>query len=93
MARTLLTTKQVEIFNKKEFNKVVLDKNFETFVMHITYLSLSITSIHPAKKTKIISLIAKEVKILAKYLDFSDTFLKRKNFDVTEDNQSKLIYY
>ena len=37
-AEALPTTKQVELIDKKEFAKVVLDEEFETFVMHIADL-------------------------------------------------------
>ena len=34
-AEALLTTKRIELINKKVFAKAALDKNFETFLMHI----------------------------------------------------------
>lgn len=40
-AEALLITKRVEIIDKKAFAKTALDKNIETFVKHVTFLSLS----------------------------------------------------
>ena len=42
------------------------------------YDFLLIMAIDPANKVQIALLIAKKVQILAKYLDFSDIFLKKK---------------
>ncbi len=44
IAKVLSTTSWVELINKKEFAKVALDENFETFVMHIAVLEA--TTIH-----------------------------------------------
>ena len=41
-------------------------------------LFLLIMVIYPAKKVKIILLLAKKVKILTESLDFSDIFLEKK---------------
>lgn len=38
LVKTLLTTKQVEIIDKKEFVKVMLDKNSKTFIVYIAAL-------------------------------------------------------
>ena len=45
-------------------------------MVHVT--SLSIMAIHLARKAQIALLVAKEVKIPAKYSDFLDVFLKEK---------------
>lgn len=46
----LPTTDRIEIINKKGFAKTVLDKNFETFVMHIAALEiLTAILIYPFK--------------------------------------------
>ena len=39
-------------------------------------------AIYPAKKTQIILLIIKKVKILTKYLNFSDVFLEEKALEL-----------
>ena len=36
-------TRKIELIDKKEFAIVVLDKNFKTFVIHITILSMALT--------------------------------------------------
>ena len=38
-------------------------------------------------------LIAEKIKILAKYSDFFDIFLEKKDFDFTKSNQIKLTHY
>ena len=75
-AEALSITKRVKIINKKEFAKVALDENIEVFVVHVT--SLLTIAIHPAKEAQITLLVAKEVKILTKYSDFSDVFSEKK---------------
>lgn len=46
-ADVLLTTRRVELINKKEFTKAALDKNSETFVIYIVSLNLApILEIH-----------------------------------------------
>ena len=65
-----------------------MDEHIETFVMYVTFLST--IAIHPAEKAQIALLVAKEVKILTKYSDFSDVFLEEKALilpEVTELNQ------
>ena len=54
----------------------MLDEYVEAFVLHMNFL-LTMT-IYPIRKRKIVLLIAKKVKILTKYLDFSDVFLEKK---------------
>ena len=68
----------MKIINKKEFAKTALDENVETFVVHVKSLSLSSMLIFPAQEAQIALLIAKKVKIPAKYSDFSDVFLEKK---------------
>lgn len=66
----------------------MFDKHVEIFVVHITFL-LTI-AIYTARKAQITLLIAKEVKILTEYLDFSNIFLKEKGLillDATKLNQ------
>lgn len=48
--------------------------------MHITSISLkkSKISIYLARKAQIALLIAKKIKILTKYLNFNNVFLKKK---------------
>ena len=46
-----------------------------------------------AIKAQITLFIAKNVKILIKYLKFSDFFLKKKSFNIIKDNHLKLLCY
>ena len=44
-AKTLPTTKKVELINKKEFAKAALDENFETFVVYVATLEAPLARI------------------------------------------------
>lgn len=60
---------------------MVLNENVETFIMYVTSLNLSkkpTIIIHLVRKTSTVLLFAKEIKILAKYLNFSNIFLEKK---------------
>lgn len=53
-AEALFTTSRVEIIKKKEFTKVALDKNSETFVVHIIVLEVPIAiPIHPFRALQV----------------------------------------
>ena len=58
-AKALLTIKQIEFINKKEFVKVAFDKNSKTFVMYIAVLEilLSVLLIHLDKEAQIAFLL------------------------------------
>ena len=84
VAKTLLTIKQVEIINEKEFVKTALDENVEVFVVYVTSLSLSLMLIYLARIAQIALLITEEIKIPAEYLDFSDAFLEEKTLMLLE---------
>ena len=55
-AEALLTTKRVELINKKEFAKAVLDEKSETFVIYVASFNL-IPRIHPDKVAQIAFLL------------------------------------
>ena len=76
-AKALLTTKQVELIDQKEFAKVELDINSKTFIIHVASLNL-VPGIHPDKKAQIAFLLTEEVKILDKYSDFTHIFSEVK---------------
>ena len=82
-AEALPTIKQVELIDKKEFAKAALDKNSETFVVHIASLSL-VPGIYPDRKGQIASLLIEEVKIPDKYSDFTDVFSEEKALVLSE---------
>lgn len=50
---------------KKEFEKAARDNNVKVFAIHI----VSLTTIHPTRKTQIAFLFIKRIKILDKYLN------------------------
>ena len=54
-----------------------MDEKSETFIVHMASLNLA-PGIHPDRAAQIASLLAEEVKILDKYLDFTDVFLEEK---------------
>ena len=76
-AEALLTIKRIEFIDKKEFAKVALDENSETFVIHVAFLNL-VPRIYPDKKAQIAFLLIEEVKILDKYSNFTDAFSEKK---------------
>ena len=82
-AEALLTTKQVELINKKEFAKPVLDEKSETFVIHVASFNL-VSGIHLDREAQIASLLTEEVKIPDEYLDFTDVFSEEKALVLAE---------
>ncbi len=46
-AEALPTTSWVELINKRELARAALDKNSETFVVHVS--ALEVTTIHPSR--------------------------------------------
>ena len=76
----VLTTKRIELVDKKEFAAAALDLEYETYVIHVASLSstpfVASLDIHPFRRPKISGLIAEEAltKVFAKYSDFADVF-------------------
>ena len=75
----LLATRHVDLVGKKEFTAAALDPEYETYVVHIAFLSstsLAFLDVHPSQRSQISGLIAKEAltKVPAKYSDFADVF-------------------
>ena len=56
---------------------MALDKNSETFVIHVVSLNL-VSRIYLNKKARIASLLTEKVKIPDKYSDFANVFLEEK---------------
>lgn len=87
----MLTIKQIEFINKKKFVKVALNKNIEAFIVHIlSFNSRSKYLIYLVKKIQIVLFFTKKVKILIKYLNFSNIFLEKKVLklvNITDLNQ------
>lgn len=71
----------MKLINKRKFDKAELDKKFEIFIIYICFIGIekSIITILIIKKSQITSLFIKKVKILAKYLGFSNVFIKEKD--------------
>ncbi len=49
IAEALPTTSRVELIDKREFVKAALDKNSETFVVHVSALEATENSIYPSQ--------------------------------------------
>ena len=81
--KALPTSKRVELINKKEFVKVALDENSETFVVYVTSLNL-VLEIHLDKKAQITSILIEKVKISDKYFDFTNIFSEEKTLVLPE---------
>lgn len=45
-AQTLSTTNQVKIIDKKKFARVAIDKNFKTFIVHMSVLQVTESLCH-----------------------------------------------
>ena len=75
----LLTTRRIELVEKKEFASAALDPEHETYIIHIASLSstpLASPNVQPSCKPQVSGLIAEEAptKVLVKYSDFADVF-------------------
>ncbi len=55
-AEALPTTSWVELIDKREFAKAVMDENSETFVVHMSALDVVESSIHPSRTAHIAAL-------------------------------------
>ena len=71
-----LTTRRVEIIDRKEFAKAVLDENIEAFVVHVSSLELRM-SIHLAREAQLASLLTEEVTVPVEYLNFANVFSEK----------------
>ncbi len=73
-AEALSTISRVELIDKREFDKAVLDENSETFVLHVA--TLEATTIYPSQAAQIAALQWDKAptEIPAKYSDYADVF-------------------
>ena len=72
-AEILLTTRRVEIIDKREFVAAALNADNKTFVVHVAALAEPMTMpIHPSYQAQVAALMSEETGIPAKYSDFSD---------------------
>lgn len=67
----------MELIDKKDFTKAVLDEDVEAFIVHMISLSLGWMTIYRARKAQIALLLIKEVTVLTKYINFTDVFSKK----------------
>ncbi len=76
VAEALPTTSRVELIDKREFAKAALNRNSETFVMHVSALDVAELLIHPSRTAQIAALQWDKAptKIPAKYSDYADIF-------------------
>ena len=92
--KALLTIRRIELVRKKEFTTVVLNPEYETFIVHIasldSYSSLNFillnADIDPLCRLQIVSLITKKasIKIPDKYINFADIFFPNLVFELPE---------
>lgn len=88
----LSKTNWVQIIGQKEFARIALDPDKAAFVMHLAYLGSNM-SIHPSCENWITLLVAKQVIILAKCIEFADVVLKKSDVELpkqTKINQSAI---
>lgn len=73
---TLSTISTVELINKREFAKVALDMNLETFVVHISAPAIPENSIHLSQATQIAAMQWDKIfiKVWVTYPDYADVF-------------------
>lgn len=67
----------------------MLDENLEAFVIYIS--SFSLESIYPDQKTRIASLLTKEMTISDKYSDFTNILSEKQALNLLK--QTKLNQY
>ncbi len=53
IAEALPTISRVELIDKREFAKTILNENLKTFVVHISALDITESSIYPFQATQI----------------------------------------
>ncbi len=73
----LSTIRQIELIWKREFAVAAFDPEHETFVIHITALSMDLgDEVYPSRRAQIAHLKVDETpsKVPSKYTDFADVF-------------------
>lgn len=75
IAEALPTTCQIELMNKREFTKVAINENSETFVIYVVALKVKST-IHPSRAIQIITLQQDKAptKVPTKYSNYANVF-------------------
>ena len=75
-AETLPTIKKVELIDKHKFTRAALDKNSETFVVHVAVLKTLKLALHPSR-TPLLAALQQDkafTKISSEYVDYADVF-------------------
>ncbi len=83
----LLTTKQVELIEKKEFAASTLDLEYKAFIRHVAAFNIDLNNeIHPLKRIQIAYLKVDEVptKVFSEYADFIDIFSPKLAVELPE---------
>ena len=82
-----LTTRQVELIEKKEFAAAALDPDHEAFVVYVAALNIdSDDEMHPSKRAQIAYLKADKApsKVPNNYADFTDVFSSKLAAELLE---------
>ena len=74
-AKALPTTRRVELIDKKEFATAALNKDDETFIVHIAAF-MGLMTIQHSREAQIASLDVEEVTVPTQYSDYTDVFSK-----------------
>ncbi len=88
IAEVLLNTKSMELIDKREFVATALDKNVETFVIHIAISSTTLViQVYPSRQAQVGLLLADKAlsKILSEYLDYNNVFSFDRTMELPEN--------
>ena len=81
----LLTTRKVEIIDKKKFAATALNEDDETFVVHVVALAKPTTMpIHPSYQAQLTALTSEKTGIPAEYSEFFDVFSSDSTTELPE---------
>ncbi len=74
IVEALLTTSRIELIDKREFARAALDKNSETFIIHVS--TLEATIIYPSRAAQIVTLQWDKAptEIPSEYSNYADIF-------------------
>ncbi len=89
IAETLPTTSRVELIDKKEFVKTILDENWETCVVHVSALKATENSIHLFWVAQIAILQWNKafIEISTKYSDYANVFFLDLAMELPENTR------
>ncbi len=89
VTEALPTTSRVKLIDKREFAKVALNGNLETFVVHVLALDVAESLIHPSRTAQIAALQWNKAstKIPAKYFYYADVFSSDLSMELPENTR------